>query len=154
MSYFKIIEHSKIQYAYPQWSTVEETIKNFEYEHNLVFGEMYYNEAFEIEKGVWKMLKLTDPITFEYRTITTDIKFYVDYKSSGYPLMSKIIISTIDDAHMSLWMKNRDEDSMSYFIRYFADIPMLHSCEFEYDAFVRRFSYLISNKEIIEISFN
>lgn len=60
----------------------------------------------------------------------------------------------IDDAFMNLWMKKQSEDSMWYYIRHFETIPMLHSCEFEYEVFIRRFPDIISNKEVVEISFN
>lgn len=154
MSSFKIDENSKIQFAYPQWGTCDEVVKNFKYEHRLVFDKYFYDKPVEVKAGVWKMLKLTDPRTFEYRTITTDIEFIFDYKSIGYPYMSKIIIHTIDDAFMNLWMKKQSEDSMWYYIRHFEAIPMLHSCEFEYEVFIRRFPDIISNKEVVEISFN
>lgn len=150
----KIEKHDDIHIIHKIDMDVDTLVTQFSWEHRYIFDSAYYNHPVNINDNTIKMLKLTDPRTFDYRTITTAITFIFDYKSTGYPNQSKIMISTIDDAHMNLWLKKQNDDTMWEYIRYFKRIPMLYSCEFEYERFITMFSYLIYNKEVMEISFN
>lgn len=145
-----LLKHDDLHMVYEVNMDANTLVTQFSGEHKYVFDRAYYDYPVNIDDNTVKMLKLTDPRTFDYGTITTAITFIFDYN----PNQSKIMISTIDDAHMNLWLKKQNDDTMWEYIRYFKRIPMLHSCEFEYERFITMFSYLIYNKEVMEISFN
>lgn len=150
-----------------------ELVKNFRYpNHEGSYPKEVYNKPYKFINGIndtpiahsmrtvgnrvvydytesgdltYRFIKHTNPETFDYRTVTTnvDIKpLYID----RYGSFTTIFISTTDDAMMNVWLTPQSKEFINKIIRFFQNDRVITSCADEYDRLRKHMGWVCEEK--------